>query len=99
MCLPSYREGLPKVLLEAASSARPVVAFDVPGCRESVRDGINGRLLAFGDEGELEAVLIELIADAKLCTIMGKAGRRIVEAEFSQNIVASETFAVWDEVL
>ena len=99
VCLPSYREGLPKVLLEGASCARPVVAFDVPGCREIVRDGINGRLVAFGDEGELEAVLIELIADAKLCARMGKVGRRIVEAEFSQNIIASETFAVWDEVL
>ena len=42
VCLPSYNEGLPKVLLEAASCARPTVAFNVPGCREIVRDGING---------------------------------------------------------
>ena len=99
VCLPSYREGLPKVLLEGASCARPVVAFDVPGCREIVRDGINGFLLPFGDEVALEVALLKLIQDSKLCARMGKAGRRIVESEFSQNIIATETFAVWDEVL
>ena len=99
VCLPSYREGLPKVLLEGASCARPVVAFDVPGCREIVRDGINGFLVPFGDETALELALIKLIQDSKLCAEMGKAGRKIVEAEFSQNIIAAETFSVWDEVL
>lgn len=99
VCLPSYREGLPKVLLEAASCARPVVAFDVPGCREIVRDGINGFLVPFGDETALELALIKLIQDTKLCAKLGKAGRKIVESEFSHNIIAAETFAVWDEVL
>ena len=99
ICLPSYREGLPKVLLEGASCARPVVAFDVPGSREIVRDGINGFLVSFGDEAKLEEALIELIQDPKLCARMGKAGRKIVETEFSQKIIAAETFAVWDEVI
>jgi len=99
VCLPSYREGLPKVLLEGASCARPVVAFDVPGCREIVHDGINGFLIPFGDETALELALIKLIQDSKLCAEMGNAGRKIVEAEFSQNIIAAETFSVWDEVL
>jgi glycosyltransferase involved in cell wall biosynthesis len=75
------------------------VAFDVPGCREIVRDGINGFLVPFGDETTLELALIKLIQDSKLCAEMGKAGRKIVEAEFSQNIIAAETFSVWDEVL
>lgn len=99
VCLPSYREGLPKVLLEGVSCARPVVAFDVPGCREIVRDGINGFLVPFGDEAKLEEALIELIQYPKLCARMGKAGRKIVETEFSQKIIAAETFAVWDEVI
>ncbi|WP_438997238.1 glycosyltransferase family 4 protein [Candidatus Puniceispirillum sp.] len=99
VCLPSYREGLPKVLLEGASCARPVVAFDVPGCREIVREGINGFLVPFGDETALELALIKLLQDTKLCAKLGKAGRKIVEAEFSQSIIAAETFAVWDEVL
>ena len=47
VCLPSYREGLPKVLLEAASVGRPLVAFDVPGCREIVRSGSTGELVPF----------------------------------------------------
>lgn len=99
VCLPSYREGLPKVLLEGASCARPIVAFDVPGCREIVRNGINGFLVPFGDETKLEEALIELVQDPKLCTMMGKAGRKVVESEFSQKIIAAETFAVWDEVI
>lgn len=99
VCLPSYREGLPKVLLEGASCARPVVAFDVPGCREIVRDGVNGFLLPFGDQAALETALLKLVQDPNLCGRMGKAGRKIVEAEFSQTIIAAETFAVWDEVL
>ena len=44
VCLPSYREGLPKVLIEAAASVRPIVTTDVPGCREIVRHGENGLL-------------------------------------------------------
>lgn len=99
VCLPSYREGLPKALLEGASCARPVVAFDVPGCREIVRNGINGFLIPLGDEDGLERALIELIKDVKLCKIMGNAGRKIVEDEFSHEIVAAETFTIWEEVL
>ena len=50
VCFPSYREGLPKSLLEAASSGLPIVAYDVPGCREIVIDGVNGYLIPFKDD-------------------------------------------------
>ena len=67
VCLPSYREGLPKALLEAASCGRPIVAFDVPGCREIVIDAYNGILVPFKDEGELRAALVHLIDNPRLC--------------------------------
>jgi glycosyltransferase involved in cell wall biosynthesis len=99
VCLPSYREGLPKALLEGASCARPIVAFDVPGSREIVKNGINGYLIPFKDEDALESKLIKLINNPKLCSTMGKAGRTIVVKHFSQKIIANKTFAVWDEIV
>ena len=97
VCLPSYNEGLPKVLLEAASCARPTVAFNVPGSREIVHDGINGFLVSFGDEAALEKAVVNLISDRSLCTKMGAKGREIVEQAFSGEIINAQTFAIWNE--
>ena len=97
VCLPSYNEGLPKVLLEAASCERPTVAFNVPGCREIVRDGINGFLVSFGDETALEKAIVTLINDRSLCARMGAKGREIVEQAFSSEIINAKTFAIWNE--
>lgn len=98
-CLPSYHEGLPKVLLEAASCARPVVAFDVPGSREIVKNGINGFLVPFRDQKRLEAALVTLISDKQLCKKMGEIGRKIVEVEFSDKQINDQTFEIWNEVI
>ena len=99
VCLPSYREGLPKVLLEAASMARPLLAFDVSGCREIVRTGINGYLVPFGDEAALEKVLLELIDNDTLRLQLGLRGRQIVEDEFSSEIINAKTFSIWNTVM
>ena len=99
VCLPSYDEGLPKALLEGASCGRPLVAFDVPGCREIVRDNINGKLVKFCDEADLEAAIIELIKNPTLCKKYGNAGRQIVKAEFSDKVINRQTFDVWNKVL
>ena len=99
VCLPSYDEGLPKALLEGASCGRPLVAFDVPGCREIVRDNINGKLVKFCEEADLEAAILELIKNPTLCTKYGNAGRQIVKAEFSDKVINRQTFDVWDKVL
>jgi len=99
VCLPSYNEGLPKVLIEAGSCSRPVVAFDVPGCREVVRNNINGFLVDFGNEYALEKALVNLIKDKQLCKRMGERGRKIVEKEFSDIIINKETFDVWNEII
>ena len=80
VCLPSYREGLPKALLEAASSARPVVAFDVSGCREIVRDGINGSLVPFRNELALKLPCLNL--STTNLGVVWQRGRKIVECIF-----------------
>ena len=95
MCLPSYREGLSKVLLEACSSGRPVVTFNVPGCRDVVRDRLNGILIPLGDKQGLVAALVELINDRHLCEALGKNGRRIVKKEFSSSLINSQIFEIW----
>ena len=99
VCLPSYREGLPKALLEAASCARPMVAFDVPGCREVVVHGETGFLVPFGDVGALADAIGRLIDDPLLRAEMGRAGRRKVLQEFSQERIANETMRIWEQVI
>ena len=99
VCLPSYREGLPKSLLEAASCALPIVTYDVPGCREVVIDGINGFLVPLKDENALLNAIKKLLDDASLCDKFGQAGRELVIRKFSQQKIASETKKIWEEVL
>ena len=98
VCLPSYREGLPKALLEAAACGRPIVATDVPGCREIVIDGSNGLLVPPRDAPALAAAIVRLLAQAKLRAEMGRRGRELVELEFSEEIVVAQTLAVYREL-
>lgn len=95
VCLPSYREGLPKILLEAASCGRPIVATDVAGCREIVRDGVNGFLVPARSAEALADALEKLILDRELCRRMGIAGRKMVEEKFASEIVNVKTYAVY----
>jgi glycosyltransferase involved in cell wall biosynthesis len=98
--LPStYGEGVPKTLLEAAACARPIVASDVPGCREVVRPGETGLLMPPRDVRELAAAIAALAGDPMRCRAMGRAGRALVERDFSEHIVARETLAVYDAAL
>lgn len=98
VCLPSYREGLPKALLEAASSGRAIVTFDVPGCREVVAHGENGFLVPFGDIDQLTQAVATLLQDAALRKRMGEKGRMKVLQEFSDKQIFEETLSIWDEV-
>ncbi len=97
ICLPSYREGLPKALLEAAASGRPIVTTDVPGCREIVRHDVNGLLVPARNAHALAAALHHLIADPVLRARLATAGRAIVEAEFTLPRIISEILAVYSE--
>ena len=99
VCLPSYREGLPKVLLEAASCGRVIIATDVPGCREIVHNGENGMLVPLKNANSLASAIKELINNPEKRKIMGIKGRRLVENEFSEEIVVSQTLKVYQELL
>lgn len=98
VCLPSYREGLPQVLLEAAACGRPIVTTDVTGCRDTVmRNGENGVLVPVRDASALASALAKLIEDPDLRRRMGEHGRAYVVGEFSQERIISETLAVYQE--
>ena len=97
--LPSYREGTPRILIEAAAMAIPIVATDIAGCRGLVQDGVNGLLVQVKDATALAAALQRLIADRELRQIMGRAGREIVLAEFDEVIVLEKTLAIYRETL
>ena len=97
-CLPSYREGLPKTLLEAAACGLPIVTTDAPGCREVVRDGDNGFLVPVRDATALADALRKLIESATLRSAMGRRSRERVLAEFSREQVITETLAVYQEL-
>jgi glycosyltransferase involved in cell wall biosynthesis len=97
--LPSYAEGLPKVLVEAAAVGRAIVTTDVPGCREVVRDGVNGLLVAPREVEPLAEAIDVLLADAGRRREMALAGRRIAEEEFSLELVCGQIQAVYRELV
>ena len=99
VCLPSYREGLPKSLLEASSCARSIVTTNVPGCREIVHDGDNGILVEARNSTALADALAKLIADPELRQKMGQRGRERVLSEFSQERVVAQVLALYREIL
>jgi glycosyltransferase involved in cell wall biosynthesis len=97
--LPSHREGLPLVLLEAMAAGRPVVATTVGGVPEAVRDGIEGLLVEPGDPAALAAALGRVLDDPGLADSMGAAGRRRVLEEYSPDAVATRIGDLYEEVL
>ncbi len=97
VCLPSWREGLPKVLAEAAAAGRPIVTCDVPGCRDVVRDGENGLLVPPRNAAALAAALRKLLGSAALRSSFGAAGRRRAQA-YSVQAVVAQTLEVYEEL-
>lgn len=97
-CLPSYREGLPKSLLEAAACGLPIVTTDTPGCREIVRHGDNGFLVPIRDSEALATALQQLVEDEALRKRMGVRSRARAVAEFSQAQVIRETLVIYQEL-
>jgi glycosyltransferase involved in cell wall biosynthesis len=99
VCLPSLREGVPKVLIEAAACGRAIVTTDAPGCREIVRNGENGLLVPVRDSRALAEALRLLVENAPLRAGMGLKGRDIAVQEFSIERVVRETLGVYRELL
>jgi glycosyltransferase involved in cell wall biosynthesis len=97
--LPSRREGLPKSLLEAAAMGRPIIATDVPGCREIARADLNALLVPPDDADALAAALARLAEDAALRRRFGAAGRALVEARFTAEAIGAATVALYRRVL
>lgn len=93
--LPSYREGCPKALLEAAACGRAIVTCDVPGCREAVRPGENGLLVPARDAHALGDAVERLLADADLRAAMGRAGRVRAEREFAADRVTADVLGAY----
>ncbi len=85
--LPSYREGTPKSVLEAMSVGRAIVTTDAPGCRETVADGENGRLVKVRDAASLAAACDQLCRQPSLLATMGHRSRQLVEERFDSHLV------------
>lgn len=97
--LPSFGEGLPTILLEAASCGRPIVATNVPGCRDVVIDRVNGLLVPPNDPKALRLAIEELIDNPVLRREMGREGRRIAERRFSSRHINVQTFNLYADLL
>lgn len=98
VALPSDREGLPKVLVEAAASGRPAIATDVPGCRDVVRHGKTGLLVPLGDDAALIAGLRYLATNPDLRARMGDEARRLAVAKFDETELADRTVDIYDRL-
>ena len=89
--LPSYREGTPRALLEAAAMERPLIATNVPGCREVIEDGVNGYLCRSQDALDLSLKMLNMIAlKSSDREKMGRNGRQKIEREFDEQIVINK---------
>jgi glycosyltransferase involved in cell wall biosynthesis len=97
--LPSYREGAPRSLLEAAACALPIVTTDVPGCREVVQHGVNGLLVPARDAAALADAIRYLYENPEDRRRMGEAGRVRALADFDERIVFEKTLGVYRELL
>ena len=89
--LPSRREGLPKSLLEAAACGRPMIATDVPGCREIVIPGETGLLIPYDDPPSLARAIETLVTSPALRSSYGRAARRLTVARFSAEAIGRQT--------
>jgi len=98
-CLPSYREGMPKFLLEAASVGLPIVTTDVPGCREVVINNENGYLVPPKNSEALASAIEKLLSDKTLRRKMGKKGRELVEREFDIEKVVEQIVSLYKRIL
>ncbi|MEA3347881.1 MAG: glycosyltransferase, partial [Pseudomonadota bacterium] len=100
VCLPTrYREGIPVALLEGAACGKPLVATDMPGCREIVHSGKNGFLVPPGNEIALARAMEKLLLDPALRQSFGLYGRELVESRFYSAKVIADTFVVYKELM
>lgn len=97
--LPSYREGLPKALLEAAACGRAVVTTDVPGCRDAIEPGVTGVLVPVRNSDVLAKAIEHLLTNHDTREAMGLAGRRLAEQEFDVTAVVDKHLKIYERLL
>ncbi len=98
MVLPSYREGMPKVLLEAAASGCAVITTDVPGCRDAIAPDETGFLVPAKDAEALVQAIRRFLEDPSLRVSMGKAGRKLAEEKFGIDKVVENHMQIYEEL-
>ena len=96
--LPSYREGLPKMLIEATASGCAVVTTDAPGCRDAIEADVTGLLVPVRDVDALTDAIKSLLQDPVRCKAMGKAGRQRAERLFDIDDVVATHLRIYDEL-
>lgn len=99
VCLPSYREGMPKSLLEAAAAGCAVVTTDVPGCRDAIEPGVTGDKVPARDSGALATALLSLIEDPNRRRAYGMQGQKRAKKLFSIDTVSDRTVAIYKGML
>ncbi|HZD26346.1 MAG TPA: glycosyltransferase family 4 protein [Alphaproteobacteria bacterium] len=99
VCMPSYREGLPRGLIEAAACGAPIVTADVPGCREVVAHAVTGLLVPVRDGAATAAAIGRLLAEPETRQRMAQAARQRAEREFSVEQFVADTLATYQAVL
>lgn len=95
VCLPSYREGFPKVLAEAMACGKPCIASDVPGCRDAVVDNETGLLVPAKNAAALSEAVLALLSDIARCKELGARGRLRAELHFAQSDVSRRTVGLY----
>lgn len=99
VCLPSYREGLPKSLIEAAASGRAIVTTDVPGCRDAVINNVTGLLVPVKDPKAIADAIEYLCYETQTRIGMGLAARKLAEKRFGQEKTIEDHFRLYNELL
>lgn len=97
--LPSYREGLPKVLIEAAACGRAVVTTDVPGCRHVIIENKTGLLVKVNDVEGLAKAIVKLIENNEMRKSFGVEGRRLAESKYCGKIISKEYINCYQDLL
>lgn len=95
----AYREGIPRVLLEAASMGLPIVTTDSPGCNDVVEDGVNGFLIRAGDPAALGKAILQLLEQPELREHFGQISRRRAVEQFDLSVIASQTRLAYARLL
>lgn len=100
VCLPTYyREGLPKVILEAGACGKPVITTDTIGCRDIIKHGKNGLLVQPRNAVELAEAINDLITDPDRRRLLGMNARDVVEKEYSEEEITKQTFCLYEDSL